>query len=81
MNTVLTARGRQRLREAVARAIRDRIRAGVDEAAEAKRHGVTVKTIRRWVDGDGFPSFTAAVRIAPSVGVDPDTGERRAGAA
>lgn len=71
---MLSARGRHVVRDAVARAIRTRVRAGATIAAEAARYGVTTATVARWVAGDGYPSFTAAVRIAPLVGVDPETG-------
>lgn len=75
MSATLSARGRQVVREAVARAIRARVRGGVTVADEAARYGVTTATVERWVSGDGYPSFTAARRIAPLVGVDPETGK------
>lgn len=74
MSPELSARARHVVREAVARAIRARVRRGETVAAEAARYGVTTATIERWVRGDGYPSFTAAVRIAPLVGIDRETG-------
>lgn len=76
MNTTHKASARERhaVRVAVAKAIRARVRATASAADEACRYGVTPATVARWASGDGYPSYTAAVRIAPLVGVDAATG-------
>ena len=70
---VLSPRGRYELRSAVARAVRERVRAGASVHDEAVRYGVTAATVARWVAGLGHPSYTAAVRLAPIVGIDVST--------
>lgn len=71
---VLSARGRQIVCAAVAGAVRRLRRSGIGESELADRFGVTAGTIRRWTLGEGFPSFTQAVRLAPLVGIDAETG-------
>lgn len=78
MTATLTAKGRQTLREAVARAIRARIRDGSTVAKEAARCGVAPFTVQRWVSGEVYPAFTVALRIAPLYGVAPATGKANA---
>lgn len=72
--TVLSARGRQVIRESVARAVKAVVRAGARVEDLATKYDLSAGTVRRWVEGDGYPSFTVARRIAPLVGVDPETG-------
>lgn len=75
MSALLSAHGKQSVREAVAKAVRRLVRGNAAKRAElAGRLGVTVCTVARWADGLGFPSYTMAVRIAPMVGIDPATG-------
>ena len=77
----LSARGRHVIRVAVARAVRDLSRCGETTAALAERFGLTPQAVARWIRGDGYPAFTIAQRLAPLVGVDPETGVRKVGAA
>jgi len=65
------------VRVAVAKAVRAVVRGGEAPAALAARLNVTTNTVTRWVSGEGYPSFTQAKRIAPLVGVDAATGERK----
>lgn len=75
MSSIMSARGRQVVREAVANAIKRLVRSGTETVpALADRLGKTKATIQRWADGDGYPAYTAAVLIAPQVGIDPMTG-------
>lgn len=76
----LSARGRQVIRESTARAVREAIRGGEDAVALAGRLHVTRATIARWQSGRFYPSFTVAQRIAPLLGVDPETGQKRGAA-
>lgn len=73
----LSPRGRMRVREGVANAVKRAHRGGASLDELARRFGVTSKQVGRWASGACWPSLTVAQRIARLVGVDPESGERR----
>lgn len=76
----ISPRGRYVIRAAVAAAIREAVRGGASVESLAARLGVTSKSVGNWASGGYHPSFVQAVRIAPLVGVDPETGKRESAA-
>lgn len=65
--------GREKVREAVALAIRRLVRGGSTPVQLAARFGVSPITIERWAT-DTHPPYTRASHLAPSLGIDPVTG-------
>lgn len=72
---LLSANGRHRVRRSVARVVKARHRAGDTLPALADLLGVSVATVKRWIDGDGYPTFTKASDVAPRLGLDPESGK------